>query len=79
MHSAASTYVRIRSTWEPDPERTALYDELYAAYLGRREAARSLGWAPPSGDAPSPPAVSAPVRAVSAAGTPSDAPKATHV
>ncbi|MET9800972.1 FGGY-family carbohydrate kinase [Streptomyces sp. NPDC006368] len=53
MHSAAATYVRMRSAWEPDPGRAERYDELYTSFLIWRDAARSLGWAP----APAAPAV----------------------
>ncbi|MFD0385416.1 FGGY-family carbohydrate kinase [Streptomyces stramineus] len=57
MDSAAATYVRMRASWEPDPGRSAFYDELHASFLAWRGAARSLGWAPPL---PSPTAPTAP-------------------
>ncbi|OKK03579.1 sugar kinase [Streptomyces sp. CB03234] len=46
MRDAAATYVRMRSGWEPDPERGAFYDGLYESFLAWRGAARSLGWSP---------------------------------
>ncbi|WP_424217158.1 FGGY family carbohydrate kinase (plasmid) [Streptomyces sp. BI20] len=45
MHSAAAKYVRMRTTWEPDPARAAAQDDLYKAFLDRRERARAGGWA----------------------------------
>ncbi|MFB1044853.1 FGGY family carbohydrate kinase [Streptomyces chrestomyceticus] len=49
MHSAATTYVRMRSSWEPDPERTARYAELYEDFLHWRDLAREAGWRPGAG------------------------------
>ncbi|MFH0518459.1 FGGY family carbohydrate kinase [Streptomyces sp. M41] len=46
LRQAAAKYVRMGSSWEPDPIRAALYDELSAAHLAWRDAARSLGWSP---------------------------------
>ncbi|WJV51107.1 FGGY-family carbohydrate kinase [Streptomyces flavofungini] len=49
MHSAAAKYVRMRSSWEPDPERALFYAELYEEFLRWRTLAREAGWtaAPP--------------------------------
>ncbi|MFI6104686.1 FGGY family carbohydrate kinase [Streptomyces sp. NPDC051310] len=46
MRDAAAKYVRMRSRWEPDPRRAALYDELHEAFLTWRGAARAAGWKP---------------------------------
>ncbi|MFG3496577.1 FGGY family carbohydrate kinase [Streptomyces sp. NPDC047928] len=46
VREAAARHVRVRSTWEPDPDRAAFYGELYDAFLAWRGAARALGWAP---------------------------------
>ncbi|UQA91695.1 FGGY-family carbohydrate kinase [Streptomyces halobius] len=43
MHSAAAKYVRMRSSWEPDPERAEFYAALYEDFLGRRALAREAG------------------------------------
>ncbi|GAA2493661.1 FGGY-family carbohydrate kinase [Streptomyces gobitricini] len=50
LRAAAAKYVRIRSRWEPDPERGAVYDGLYESFLTWRAAARSLGWSPAATD-----------------------------
>jgi xylulokinase len=50
MGEAAAKYVRMRSGWEPDPGRSAFYDELYESFLTWRAAARSLGWSPAATD-----------------------------
>ncbi|MEV8593854.1 FGGY-family carbohydrate kinase [Streptomyces sp. NPDC052012] len=64
MHSAAAKYVHMHRSWEPDPERAAFYDGLYASYLTWRDAARALGWTAAVGSgpalAPVPHAVKAP-------------------
>ncbi|MFV0131268.1 FGGY family carbohydrate kinase [Streptomyces sp. HMX112] len=52
LRAAAEKYVRMGSTWEPDPGRGARYDELYASFLTWRGAARSLGWAPAAPSVP---------------------------
>ncbi|MEI5100600.1 FGGY-family carbohydrate kinase [Streptomyces sp. PmtG] len=39
-HSAAATYVRMRTRWEPDAERAALYAGLYEEFLRCRGLAR---------------------------------------
>ncbi|MEU5686349.1 carbohydrate kinase [Streptomyces venezuelae] len=44
MHSAAAKYVRMRTSWEPDPERSAYYAELYESFLRWRGLAREAGW-----------------------------------
>ncbi|MEE1754718.1 FGGY-family carbohydrate kinase [Streptomyces sp. SP18CS02] len=54
MRTAADKYVRVRTTWEPDPRRAARYDELHASFLTWRDTARSLGWAPAPGPGPAP-------------------------
>ncbi|GGS55277.1 FGGY-family carbohydrate kinase [Streptomyces cinerochromogenes] len=46
MREAVDGCVHRGSAWEPDPGRAALYDELYAAHLTWRDAARGLGWTP---------------------------------
>ncbi|MFC7304650.1 FGGY family carbohydrate kinase [Streptomyces monticola] len=51
MHSAAAKYVRMRSTWEPDPVRSAFYAEQYTAFLKWRTLARDAGWSAPTGTA----------------------------
>ncbi|RSO10116.1 carbohydrate kinase [Streptomyces sp. WAC 06783] len=51
MHSAASKYVRMRASWEPDLERTAQYAELYEDFLHWRALAREAGWRPRTGSA----------------------------
>ncbi|GAB1334009.1 FGGY-family carbohydrate kinase [Streptomyces sp. E-15] len=77
LGGAAAEYVRMRSTWEPDPERAAFYDGLYDTYLTWRDTVRSLGWA----SAPTaPPASAATVApAVVPAAAPAPVPKAPHV
>ncbi|MFD6431720.1 FGGY family carbohydrate kinase [Streptomyces venezuelae] len=44
MHSAAAKYVRMRTRWEPDPERSAYYADLYESFLRWRGLAREAGW-----------------------------------
>ncbi|WP_327351651.1 FGGY-family carbohydrate kinase [Streptomyces sp. NBC_01304] len=44
MHSAAAKYVRMTSTWEPDPERSQYYAGLYESFLEWRTLAREAGW-----------------------------------
>ncbi|MEU1819023.1 FGGY-family carbohydrate kinase [Streptomyces roseifaciens] len=63
MRDAAAKYVRMRAGWEPDPERSAFYDELYASFLTWRDAARSLGWSPAAAPAPVPAPMPAPAPA----------------
>ncbi|MGW0733063.1 FGGY family carbohydrate kinase [Streptomyces sp. NPDC002851] len=46
MHSAAANYVRMRSAWEPDPARAALYAARYEDFLTWRSMARRAGWQP---------------------------------
>ncbi|WP_330336456.1 FGGY-family carbohydrate kinase [Streptomyces sp. NBC_00557] len=73
MHSAAAKYVRMCSSWEPDGERAAFYDGLYAAYITWRDAARSLGWAPAPASVPAAPLAGAP------AASPPRTPETPHV
>ncbi|MDI3387911.1 FGGY-family carbohydrate kinase [Streptomyces sp. B-S-A8] len=44
MHTAAAKYVRMQSSWEPDPERAQFYAALYEDFLDRRTIAREAGW-----------------------------------
>lgn len=44
MHSAAAKYVRMHSSWEPDPERAQFYAELYEEFLRWRTLVREAGW-----------------------------------
>ncbi|UGY94431.1 FGGY-family carbohydrate kinase [Streptomyces gobiensis] len=46
MHSAAATYVRMGSAWDPDPARGTLYAALYEDFLAWRALARDAGWQP---------------------------------
>jgi xylulokinase len=41
---AVSAMVRVARRFEPDPHRSALYDELYAAYAGIYPALRETSW-----------------------------------
>ncbi|MEU9444447.1 hypothetical protein AB0D42_26885 [Streptomyces sp. NPDC048304] len=59
--------------WEPDAERAAFYDGLYAMYLTWRDAARSLGWALRPAAVPAAPLAGVP------AASPSRTPEAPHV
>ncbi|RLU81315.1 carbohydrate kinase [Streptomyces griseocarneus] len=52
MRDAVAKYVHIRAGWEPDPGRSAFYDELHASFLTWRDAARSLGWSSAAPHAP---------------------------
>lgn len=54
MHSAAAKYVRLRSVWEPDTQRSAHYSRQYAAFLRWRDMARDAGWSAAPGAAPIP-------------------------
>ncbi|MGK5543751.1 FGGY family carbohydrate kinase [Streptomyces sp. URMC 127] len=67
MGEAAAKYVRMRAGWEPRPERSAFYDELYAGFLTWRDAARSLGWASAATPAHVPAQASAPAPVAKAA------------
>ncbi|MEU5951738.1 FGGY-family carbohydrate kinase [Streptomyces sp. NPDC047525] len=44
MHTAAAKYVRMQSSWEPDPERAQFYAALYEDFIGRRTISREAGW-----------------------------------
>ncbi|WP_458084906.1 FGGY family carbohydrate kinase [Streptomyces malaysiensis] len=46
LRAATGRYVRRGASWAPDPKRAALYDQLSAAHLAWRDAARPLGWSP---------------------------------
>ncbi|MET8684698.1 FGGY-family carbohydrate kinase [Streptomyces sp. NPDC004732] len=54
MHSAAAKYVRMRTSWEPDPERSAYYAGLYESFLNWRTLARDAGWTPAATPVPPP-------------------------
>ncbi|MFD7027402.1 FGGY family carbohydrate kinase [Streptomyces sp. NPDC059917] len=44
MHSAASGYVRMTSSWEPDAERAAFYAARSEEFLSWRSLVREAGW-----------------------------------
>ncbi|MFJ9616099.1 FGGY-family carbohydrate kinase [Streptomyces noursei] len=44
MHRAADTYVHMRRSWQPDPERAAFYAALHDDFLTWRGLARTAGW-----------------------------------
>ncbi|ARX88461.1 sugar kinase [Streptomyces alboflavus] len=44
MHGAAAKYVRMNTSWEPDPERAQFYAGLYEEFLRWRTIARDAGW-----------------------------------
>ncbi|MEU2562385.1 FGGY-family carbohydrate kinase [Streptomyces longispororuber] len=63
MRSAAQKYVRMRTRWHPDPQRSGFYAGLYEELLRWRALARDAGWAAATRTAPEAPPRTAPAPA----------------